>query len=88
MFVRNLPEQIYSLHKTMSKREGSMVLVGDHVRGYLRIVESLYEENEIRVMVGRGFSEWITTSPVLEFVQEDDSIRIETVGGTYRLVKV
>jgi hypothetical protein len=80
----------FKLTKTASKRDNSMVFIGESLSGDL-IIHDIQRDNKQITMVqiqGRGF-EFMRTSPIVKVTdQTSDTILFETEGGHYKLERL
>ena len=85
-----LEDQEFKMTKIASKRDGSMVGVGQYEVGDFSLMELSLKGAPGAVggfITGRGFN-YLRTSPIVKIVDFDDrSTTFETEGGVYKLEK-
>ena len=83
-----LEDQEFKMTKIASKREGSMVGVGQYETGDFSLMELSLKGAPGAVggfITGRGFS-YLRTSPIVKITESDDiSTTFETEGGVYKV---
>lgn len=87
-FTKRDDDQEFKMTKIASKREGSMVGVGQYETGDFSLMELSLKDAPDAVggfITGRGFN-YLRTSPILKIVDHDDiSTTFETEGGIYKV---